>query len=125
MLKKIWIDLLEFFSDEENPEEPVYDPVHFGGMIVGVIFTMGVLFWLFWTLLVYGGGIFIKIIPALQVLFRKKTLQDYGWVGYPYEMGIFEGFIANLIALLLLIALIVGIWKTIEPIYTDKNESKN
>lgn len=109
-LKKIWNDILNFFSDTENPEEPIYDPVHLGGMIVVVIFACGLIFWLFWTLLVFEGGLFSKIIPALKVLFTKKTLQDYGWIGYPYEMGIFSGFIANTIALILTIALLISIW---------------
>lgn len=121
MLKKFWNELIAFISDVEDPEEPIYDPLHFGGMIVGVIFTIGVLFWLFWTLLVYGGGIFVKIIPALQVLFTKKTLQDFGWVGYPYELGVFEGFIANLIALLFFISLVIGIWKIFEKLQKQKS----
>jgi cbb3-type cytochrome oxidase subunit 3 len=109
-LKRIWEELLYFFSDREDPDEPVYDPVHFAAMIVIVIFSIGVLFWLLWTLLVFEGGIFPKILPAVQVLFTKKTLTDFGWLGYPYELGVFEGFIANTIALVLTIALVVGIW---------------
>ena len=113
-LKKLWQDLLYFFSDEENPEEPIYDPVHFAAMIVIVICVVGALFWLLWTLLVFGGGIFGKIIPALEILFTKKTLKDFGWVGYPYELGVFEGFIANLLALALTLAFIAGIWWVLE-----------
>ena len=110
MLKKFWNELVNFFSDAEDPNEPVYDPAHFGAMIVIVIFSIGVLFWLLWTLLVFGGGIFNKMIPLFQILFMGKDLQDFGWVGYPYELGIFEGFIGNSIALILTFALIVGIW---------------
>lgn len=120
MIKKIRDELLAFFSDEENPDETIYDPVHFGAMIVLVIFFSGVLFWLLWTLLVFGGGIFPKILPALQVLFTKKTLEDFGWVGYPFELGIFEGFVANIIALILTFALIAGIWWLFEK--TKKND---
>ena len=109
-IKKIWDELVWFFSDEEDPEEPVYDPAHFAAMIVIVIFSVGVLFWLLWTLLVFEGGVFQKIVPALSVLFTNKTLQDYGWIGYPYELGIFAGFIGNSVALILTLALIVGIW---------------
>lgn len=124
MLKKIWEEILYFFSDEENPDEPIYDPLHFAAMIVIVIFAIGILFWLLWTLLVFGGGIFRKIVPAFQVLFTDKTLKDFGWVGYPYELGIFEGFVGNVTALILTAGLIVGIWW----IFQDpkvKNENKD
>ena len=110
LLKKFWNDLLYFFSDREDPEEPVYDPLHIAAMIVIVIFSMGVVFWLLWTLLVFEGGFFPKVWPGLQVLFGRKSLRDFGWVGYPYELGIFEGFIANSIAFILTIALIIGLW---------------
>lgn len=93
----------------EDPDEPIYDPTHIAALIVIVLSVMGVLFWLLWTLLVFEGGIFKKILPALQVLFTTKTVQDFGWVGYPYELGIFEGFIANTIALILTVTLIWAI----------------
>ena len=110
LLKRVWEEALAFFSDEEPADEPVYDPVHFAAMIVIVIFAIGVLFWLLWTLLVFEGGIFRKVVPALQVLFTHKTLHDFGWVGYPFELGVFEGFIGNIIALILTLALVYGIW---------------
>ena len=113
-LKKLWQQTLDYFSDKEDPDEPVYDPVHLAGMIVVVIFSFGVLFWLLWTLLVYGGGIFRKLTPAFQVLFGGKKLTDFGWVGYPYELGVFEGFIENILALVLTAALVIGIWKILE-----------
>ncbi|OGR82621.1 MAG: hypothetical protein A2636_03860 [Elusimicrobia bacterium RIFCSPHIGHO2_01_FULL_64_10] len=111
MIKKFWNELLGFFSDDADPDEPVYDPLHFAGMIVTVVFAIGLLFWLLWTLLVYEGGLFGKIVPALRVLFTDKTLEDFGWVGAPYEMGIFSGYAANLIALALALALVFGIWR--------------
>ena len=114
VLKRIWEEILNLFSDEEDPNEPIYDPVHLAAMIVIVIFSIGALFWLLWTLLVFEGGFFGKIIPALQALFTSKTLHDFGWVGYPYELGVFEGFIANSVAFVLTIALIVGIWWVLE-----------
>jgi len=76
MLKKIWKALTDFFSDVEDPEEPLYDPVHFAAMIVIVIFAVGVLFWLLWTLLVFQGGFFSKILPAVQVLFIQDNLRS-------------------------------------------------
>lgn len=114
-IKKYWAKLLSLFDDERDSQEPFYDPVHLGAMIVLVIFSMGALFWLLWTLLVYGGGLFRKIVPAFQVLFTEKKLSDFGWVGYPFELGVFEGFIANCVALVFLTALIIGIWWMLEP----------
>ncbi len=123
MIRKIWDELMAFFSDEVDAGEPVYDPVHIAAMIVVVIFSFGVLFWLLWTLLVYEGGLFSKIIPAARVLFTSKTLQDFGWVGYPYEMGIFAGFAANCTALLLTVALITMIWNIFRKTkHLDKGE---
>ncbi len=116
--------MLDFFSDEEDPNEPIYDPVHFGAMIVIVIFSLGVVFWLLWTLLVFEGGLFRKIVPAFMVLTRQKTLNDYGWIGYPYELGIFEGFIANLTALILTVALTVAVWFVLEN-QARKNKNKD
>lgn len=110
MIQKIWKDLLDFLSDAENPEEPVYDPAHVAAMIVLVIAATGILFWLLWTMLVFRGGLFSKILPALEVLFTSKTLRDFGWVGYPYELGVFSGFIANGAALLLTLGFIYGLW---------------
>lgn len=120
-LKQLKDEFLHFFSDQEDPNEPIYDPMHIAALIVIVLFTIGVLFWLLWTLLVFQGGFFQKIVPALQILLTKRTLKDFGWVGYPFELGVFEGFIANGIALLLLIALLVGLWWLLEnPAKTKK-----
>ena len=110
-MKNIFIEIKEFFSDKEDPSELHYDPVHVGAMILFVLFVNTVLFWLLWALLVFGGGLQSKIIPALQVLLTKKTAADFGYVGYPYEMGVFEGWITNVIAFVMLIAAIIAGWK--------------
>ncbi|OGR86143.1 MAG: hypothetical protein A3A86_03115 [Elusimicrobia bacterium RIFCSPLOWO2_01_FULL_60_11] len=110
LLKKLWMGTMDLFSDREEPDEPFYDPVHLAGVITAVLFSFGAVFWLLWTLLVFGGGLPRKIGPAFQVLFTDKKLSDFGWVGYPYELGVFEGFAANLMALVLTIALITGLW---------------
>ncbi len=88
--------LKSFFEKEE------YDPVNIGIMIVIVIFCMAVLFWLFWALMVYKGGLFEKMIPFFSVVFTKKQLLDYGFEGW-YEQGKFEGWIVNLTALVLVV----------------------
>ncbi len=109
-MKKVINNILEFFSDKEDTKLPKYDPVHFGGMIILTIFAISLLFWLLWSLLVFGGGIQAKIIPFFQIVFTSRTAADFGYVGYPYEMGIFEGWITNVVALILLISVIAGIW---------------
>lgn len=101
--------LLAYVSDEEDPDEPAYDPLHVAAMIVCVLVAMNLLFWLLWALLVFGGGIQAKILPALQVLFTAKTPADFGYVGYPYDLGVFDGWVTNVVALLFLIAVIAGI----------------
>lgn len=93
---------VRFFSDDEDPNEPVYDPVQLGGTIVLTISGMGAIYWLLWTLLVFEGGIFLKAQAFAQVLFTSRTLKDLGYEGYPYAMGPFEGWYGSVGALLLL-----------------------
>ncbi|MBN1621545.1 MAG: hypothetical protein JW871_03025 [Endomicrobiales bacterium] len=109
-MKKISDFILDFFSDKEDPEEIGYDPVHVGAMIILVLLGLSLTFWLLWALLVFGGGIQAKILPLIQVLFTSKTVGDFGYVGYPYEMGVFEGWVTNIIALVFSILVITGIW---------------
>lgn len=109
-IKKILKDVYDFFGDEDvKPGEPAYDPMHVAAMIILVIVGMALVFWLLWSLMVCGGGIFIKIVPFLKVIFTGKTLQDFGYEGYPYELGIFDGWIVNLVAFVLLIGFLYGI----------------
>ncbi len=110
VLKKILGKIEEFADDKVNPEEPGYDPVHIGIMIVSVLAGLTVLFWLLWALLVFGGGIQSKLVPLVKLIFTGKTAADLGYVGYPYEMGPFEGWPTNIGALVLTIGLIVLIW---------------
>ena len=95
-----WLKNLDAWL-EGDPEEPEFDPVHLGGVLVVVMVAVGALYWLLWTLLVYEGGIFIKAGALAQVLFTSKTLADFGYEASPYAMGIFEGWMGNLGALLL------------------------
>jgi len=119
MIKKIWLKFLDIFSDKEDQNEPVYDPVHIASMIVLTLFGISILFWLFWSLLVYKGGLLTKVIPFLSVIFTSKTLVSYGYVGYPYEMGIFDGWITNVVAFLFLCFIV---WHVVK-ILRRKNES--
>lgn len=109
MKKKLREYLAALFSDEEDPAEPAYDPVHVGAALVIVLFAMTVVFWLLWALLVFGGGLQAKIVPALQVLFTSKTAADFGYIGSPYAMGVFEGWQTNVIACLLALAVMGAI----------------
>lgn len=107
--KAVWKSVSDFLDDAEDPNEPQYDPVHVGLAIMLVLLGLAVLFWLFWTLLVYEGGLFAKIGPGLRVLFTSQTAKDFGYEGYPYEMGVFEGWVGNVAALGFLILILAGV----------------
>lgn len=92
---------------ESHPEYYTY----LAANIVLTLFFMNIFFWLLWALLVFKGGIFPKIPAVIKVIFTKKTLADFGYEGYPYEMGVFEGYPTNVIALFLLIGFIILCWK--------------
>ncbi len=85
-----------------SPEESDKDYwAYLAGNVVLTLFFINIFFWLLWTLIVYKGGIFIKVIPWLGVVFTSKTLADFGYEGYPYEMGVFDGWPENVAALAL------------------------
>ena len=107
--------LLDIFSDDDDPNEPFYDPVHLGTTIVVCLAGIGCLYWLLWTLLVFEGGLQTKISAAAAVLFTSKTLTDVGYIGSPYAMGPFEGWFGNLAAL----ALISGVLAALHRLYFD------
>ncbi len=109
--------LVKFLSGHEDPKEPHYDPVHIGMTVVFSIFAIGLMFWLFWCLLVFGGGLQAKLVPAFQLATHVRTLADFGYIGYPYAMGVFEGWPTNLIALIILLALIAAVGSLLrEPV---------
>ncbi|MHB9155048.1 MAG: hypothetical protein ACYC5N_05055 [Endomicrobiales bacterium] len=119
-MKKYLSYFLEFFSDREDPREPHYDPVHVGAMVVLVLLGMSVLFWLLWSLLVFGGGLQAKLLPFLQVVLTSKTAADFGYEGYPYAMGAFEGWVTNLAALVFLALAVVAVWYIFKKGVRDK-----
>ena len=90
-----------FMDPKDDPQEPIYDPVHLASILIVFMVCCGVLFWLLWTLLVYEGGLFLKIQAGLDIVRGAKTLKDYGYEGTPYAMGVFEGWLGNVIALVL------------------------
>lgn len=125
LMKKIIGQIFNFFDDKEQPGIPQYDPVHFGGMIIFTILGISLTFWLLWALLVFGGGLQAKVLPFLAVIFTSKTAGDFGYIGYPYAMGIFEGWVTNLVALVLLALVILGIWHIFEKARAgEKNEDQ-
>jgi hypothetical protein len=88
-----------FFSDEDDPDEPFFDPVQLGGVCIVSLVIIGALYWLLWTLLVYEGGLAAKLRAGLAVLFTSRTLKDFGYEHAPYALGAFEGWVGNLTAL--------------------------
>jgi hypothetical protein len=107
-----WQGLLKkaggLIAENDDPSEPRYDPVHLAGVLTACMASLGALYWLLWTLLVFEGGLFAKVGPVLSVLLTDKTLADYGCCG-PASMGAFEGWRGNLGALLVLIALLAAL----------------
>lgn len=107
-----WLRAVEDFFADEPPDVPRYDPVHLAAMLVVLMTVIGALFWLLWTLLVFEGGVFAKVGPALSVLLTAKTLKDYGYEGAPYAMGAFEGWAGNVAALVLTAVVIIALHRT-------------
>jgi hypothetical protein len=91
--------LLGFFADEDDADEPFFDPVQLGGVCIFCLVVIGALYWLLWTLLVFEGGLPDKLRAAWAVLFTPRTLKDFGYERAPYAMGAFEGWFGNLTAL--------------------------
>lgn len=102
-------DLVDRLDAADDPMEPHYDPVHLGAMCMLILVAIGLLFWLLWTLLVYEGGLFSKLVPTISVLIGRHTLKDYGYLGDPYAMGVFEGWQGNLAALILTVYVVVAL----------------
>ncbi|OGS09543.1 MAG: hypothetical protein A3J70_01625 [Elusimicrobia bacterium RIFCSPHIGHO2_02_FULL_61_10] len=105
--------------EDENPDEPFYDPVHLGAVLIVNLVVVGALYWLLWTLLVYEGGIFVKISAGFSVLLTSKTPADYGYRGSPYAMGAFEGWMGNVMALALTLLVIAALHR----LYHAKKQS--
>ncbi len=99
--------LVDWLDAEDDPQNPHYDPVHLATTCMLVLVAIGLLYWLLWTLLVYEGGLFAKIAPAVSVLVGRHSLKDYGYLGDPYAMGVFEGWQGNLAALILTVFVLV------------------
>ena len=112
-LRRAWQSLIDLFQVEDAPDEIIYDPADVAAVIVACFISLGLLFWTLWALLVCEGGLFPKVIPFLRVVFTSKTLRDFGYEGYPYQMGIFEGGIVNVVALGVVGAMAGGVWRVL------------
>lgn len=100
--------LLDRLDADDDPAEPAYDPVQLGGTLIVSMIAAGALFWLLWSLLVFEGGIFVKLRALLELAFGGKSLAELGWRG-PHEPGVFEGWLGNACAFALLVGTIFAI----------------
>lgn len=91
---------VESLDDEPPAGTPLYDPVHVGGVLVSVLAAVGALYWLLWTLLVYEGGVFLKLAALLR-LAGGASLAELGYEG-PWNRGPFEGWAGTVGAALIL-----------------------
>lgn len=99
--RSAWRRWVGLFEDADDPRAPRFDPVHIAVVLVAAQVVIGALYWLLWTLFVYEGGLPSKVGPFLSVAIGARSLRDYGWLGTPDHQGTFEGWAANLAALLL------------------------
>lgn len=73
---KRWTDL---FEEREGPHVPHYDPVHLAVVLVACMVCAGALFWLLWTLLVYEGGLFVKLAALVAPDPNDHRVTFEGW----------------------------------------------
>lgn len=97
----------ELFEDDD-PAEPGYDPIHLGTAVVVTLAALGCVYWLLWTLLVYEGGLLLKLRAAARLAFGSASLAELGYEG-PYAMGAFEGWFGNVVALGFTVALVAAL----------------
>ncbi|HVC09956.1 MAG TPA: hypothetical protein VNH15_08480 [Elusimicrobiota bacterium] len=108
-LRRAGAAVAALFDADDDPEEPFYDPVHLGAVLVGAMAAAGALYWLLWTLLVYEGGLFIKLGAAWAVAFGGKTLKDFGYNG-SFDPGVFQGWLGNAGALVFCLLALAGLY---------------
>jgi len=121
-MKNLQEKLKNIFTEKED--EPQYDPQMFGAMVVGVIFTAGLLFWILWTALVYQGGIFGKISVLWLVLSGQKKWSELVPAGLPVSVSVFSGWLANLVATIVIFAIVAFLYYFYQKRFSarDKNE---
>lgn len=109
MIGRVWKAVFSLWEDDPSENPIVYDPVHVSVVIAACLAVVGALFWVMWALMVFEGGLFAKIVPFLQVVFTSKTWTDFGFEGYPYALGVFEGWIVNVTALGVVSVLVIAL----------------
>ncbi|MDE2312904.1 MAG: hypothetical protein KGL04_01860 [Elusimicrobia bacterium] len=109
LLRRAWSVFSELFDPDDDPQEPFYDPAHLGAVLIGTLAAAGALYWLLWTLLVYEGGLFLKLRAVWAVAFDGKTLKDFGYQG-SFDQGIFQGWMGNAGALVFCLLALAGLY---------------
>ncbi|MFH1784076.1 MAG: hypothetical protein ABH868_04190 [bacterium] len=77
-------------NNKSTDENISYDPANVAAMIVIIIFTFAVLFWLLWSLLVFKGGILTKMIMLFHIVIGKQASSAFGvsaWDGWIINTG--------------------------------------
>ena len=128
-MRKILKLLEDLFGEDENKKADstaVIDEFYFAATVIIDIVILAVLFWLLWSILVYGGGIFPKIKALFEIIFYKKSFKDFGWNFYPYDIGVFTGFVTNIIGIVLLCFFIISLSKIMHKLIKklSKEEEK-
>ena len=90
-------------NNSNNNEELGYDPANMAAMIVLVIFGLAILFWMFWSLLVFKGGILIKVWMLINVITGRECFSAV-------NPELWDGWIINVGALGFLLLFVAGIW---------------
>jgi hypothetical protein len=80
--RNIWESWIDLFSDDDA-SAPSYDPAHLGAVAVVCLAVIGALYWLLWTLLVYEGGLFLKLRLIAAAGLGQRLPEDglAGWLG--------------------------------------------
>ncbi|MDE2509796.1 MAG: hypothetical protein KGL74_01620 [Elusimicrobia bacterium] len=78
-MKNPWKSWAGLFDEKETPSTPHYDPVHLATVLVGCMVVIGALFWLLWTLFVYEGGLFVKIVALVAPQPNDHRVTFEGW----------------------------------------------
>ena len=112
-VSSLWKSWNALFDEQDSPIEPHYDPVHLGAVLVVCQVVVGIVFWLLWTLFLYEGGLPRKIGALFTRLTNPSAetnmLRDSGAFGGPGHENVFEGWIANVVALVLVFGLIAAL----------------
>lgn len=77
-------------EEHKNGEQVGYDPAQVGAMIVLVLFSLTILFWLLWSVLVFKGGLLTKLWVLIQIISGGKSsaaIEPEWWDGWVINVG--------------------------------------